>query len=178
MKHTSFHDADSAAVDPGAHGCQGAYRAKRPLDLCLSLLILPLVSPLIAVLWLIARCDGGAGFFAHPRIAQNGSIFLCWKIRTMVPDAEDRLLAHLMANPDAALEWRENFKLEDDPRVTRFGKFLRRTSLDELPQIWNVLSGDMSFVGPRPIVAAESGAASPKRPRRARSKSPWANPWR
>jgi lipopolysaccharide/colanic/teichoic acid biosynthesis glycosyltransferase len=85
----------------------------------------------------------------------DGKAFKCWKIRTMVHDAETRLRAHLKADPEAAAEWDRDRKLTNDPRITRLGQFLRRTSLDELPQIWNVLRGEMSFVGPRPIVRSE-----------------------
>jgi lipopolysaccharide/colanic/teichoic acid biosynthesis glycosyltransferase len=140
-----------AEPSPGVRAALG----KRLFDVVFALIILPLVAPFVAFLWLIVRRDGGAGFFAHTRVGQNGKLFKCWKLRTMAQDAEDRLCAHLQADPKAALEWRENFKLQDDPRVTRFGRFLRRTSLDELPQIWNVLRGEMSFVGPRPVVSAE-----------------------
>ena len=89
------------------------------------------------------------------RVGRHGRPFKCFKIRSMVVDAERRLHEHLSANPEAAAEWASDFKLANDPRVTRFGYFIRRTSLDELPQVWNVLLGDMSFVGPRPVVAHE-----------------------
>ena len=88
-------------------------------------------------------------------------MFRCWKIRTMVTDSETRLEQHLQNNPDAAAEWARDHKLTDDPRVTRVGKFLRKTSLDELPQIWNVLLGEMTFVGPRPIVLDEMAKYGP-----------------
>lgn len=99
--------------------------------------------------------DGGPGFFGHRRIGRNGEVFRCWKIRTMVVDAEARLAEHLASDPEAAAEWERDHKLRDDPRITRLGAFLRATSLDELPQIWNVLKGEMSFVGPRPVVRDE-----------------------
>lgn len=130
-------------------------RGKRTLDLFLALLLMPLVGPVIGVLWLIVRLQGGPGLFGHMRIGRGAQPFRCWKIRTMVPDAETRLSDLLRHDPIAAIEWANSFKLKQDPRVTRFGAFLRRTSLDELPQIWNVLRGEMSFVGPRPVTAGE-----------------------
>lgn len=128
---------------------------KRFFDLALALLILPLVAPIIGVLWLVITRDGGSGFFGHRRIGRDGKVFRCWKLRTMVVDAEQKLRDHLESNPEAAAEWAQDHKLNDDPRITRLGYFMRKTSLDELPQIWNVLKGDMSFVGPRPIVRVE-----------------------
>lgn len=128
---------------------------KRAFDIVFALLILPIVAPVIAVLWVVMRRDGGAGFFGHRRVGHNGKAFRCWKIRTMVLDAEDRLKEYLANNPQAAEEWERDHKLTDDPRITAFGQFLRKSSLDELPQIWNVLKGEMSFVGPRPVVRAE-----------------------
>ncbi|TNF19050.1 MAG: sugar transferase [Rhodobacteraceae bacterium] len=128
---------------------------KRALDLVVAAVLLPFLIPVIAVLWLLARADGGPGFYGHRRIGRKGRPFRCWKIRTMVPDA-DRILAETLAqDPIAALDWARAFKLRDDPRITRLGRLLRRTSLDELPQILNVLRGEMSFVGPRPITAGE-----------------------
>lgn len=128
---------------------------KRALDLAVALLLLPFLALPITLLWLLTRADGGPGFFAHTRIGRHGRRFRCWKIRTMVPEA-DRILAETLAqDPIAALDWARAFKLQDDPRVTRLGRFLRRTSLDELPQILNVLRGEMSLVGPRPITAGE-----------------------
>ncbi|MGC8201498.1 sugar transferase [Aliiroseovarius sp. PTFE2010] len=128
---------------------------KRVADIVLALLALPFVTPVIAVFWALTRRDGAPGFFGHVRVGRNGKAFRCWKIRTMVPDAQARLAIHLATNPAAAAEWERDFKLRNDPRVTGLGAFLRRTSLDELPQIWNVLRGEMSFVGPRPVVEDE-----------------------
>lgn len=128
---------------------------KRAFDLMVVALLLPVTAPVIAVLYLLSRLDGGPGFFGHARIGKNNAQFKCWKIRSMVPDAEKLLVAHLANNPAAAQEWQRDFKLTDDPRVTRLGRFIRATSLDELPQIWNVLRGDMSIVGPRPVTHRE-----------------------
>ncbi len=130
---------------------------KRVVDIVLSLLALPIAVPVIAfvALGMVVTGDRGPIFFGHKRVGQNRKVFRCWKIRTMVVDAEERLRHHLAANPHAAAEWNRDHKLSDDPRVTRLGRFLRRTSLDELPQLWNVLRGEMSLVGPRPIVRME-----------------------
>ncbi len=144
------------AVTPVVHQ-NGVYasRVKPVFDIFLALMILPVILPVIAVLYVLTRLDGGPGFFGHKRIGRNGVVFKCWKIRTMVPDAQAVLKRYLAENPEAAAEWERDFKLTNDPRVTRLGKFLRASSLDELPQIWNVLRGEMSFVGPRPVTADE-----------------------
>ena len=128
---------------------------KRGLDILLVLFALPLILPLIAILALLVMMDGAAPFFGHKRIGRNGKEFRCWKLRSMVPDAEARLLVYLASDPVAQREWTQNFKLEKDPRITRLGNILRKTSLDELPQILNILKGEMSFVGPRPVTAKE-----------------------
>lgn len=128
---------------------------KRAFDIVASLVMLVLVLPLIAVLMLLAAADGGPPIFAHSRVGRGGRSFRCLKIRTMVVDAEARLAQILAEDPRAAAEWRHGFKLQRDSRVTALGRILRRTSLDELPQLWNVLRGDMSLVGPRPVTAEE-----------------------
>ncbi len=129
--------------------------AKRGTDLLLSAAALVMLSPLFAVLaWLTVR-DGGPAIYGHRRIGRGGREFSCLKFRTMVIDADERLRALLAADPAARAEWDETQKLVDDPRITPVGRFLRATSLDELPQLINVLRGDMSLVGPRPIVRAE-----------------------
>ncbi|WP_330629543.1 sugar transferase [Thioclava sp. FTW29] len=125
---------------------------KRCFDIVFALLMLPVLLPIIGVLWMLARRDGGPGFFVQPRIGRHGKVFNCWKMRTMVVDAEAALRKMCEEDPVKAHEWHVNQKLIDDPRITRIGKFLRATSLDELPQIFNVLTGDMSFVGPRPFL--------------------------
>jgi lipopolysaccharide/colanic/teichoic acid biosynthesis glycosyltransferase len=94
-------------------------------------------------------------FFGHDRIGQSGKKFTLWKFRTMIFDGKGVLERHLAQNHTARAEWEANHKIKDDPRVTSMGKFLRRYSLDELPQLWNVLKGEMSLVGPRPIVTDE-----------------------
>lgn len=128
---------------------------KRLFDISFALMLLPVFVPIILMLCIILRCGGRQVFFGHQRVGLNGQVFRCWKLRTMVADADERLHAHLKSNPKAAKEWAERHKLTSDPRITRFGKFLRQTSLDELPQIWNVLKGEMGWVGPRPVVEAE-----------------------
>jgi undecaprenyl-phosphate galactose phosphotransferase len=130
-------------------------RSKRIFDILGASLLLVFFAPLIGFLYLIVRCDGGVGFYAHSRVGVNGARFRCWKFRTMVPNA-DKVLTELLArDPKAAAQWRRDFKLKEDPRITRVGAVLRVLSLDELPQLWNVLLGDMSLVGPRPIVREE-----------------------
>ncbi|SDY68547.1 Sugar transferase involved in LPS biosynthesis (colanic, teichoic acid) [Jannaschia faecimaris] len=134
---------------------RGAAIGKRTFDLVLALLLLPILLPVIAALCVITRLDGGAGIYGHKRVGQDGHTFRCWKIRSMVENSGEVLERHLAENPEAAAEWARGYKLSDDPRVTRLGNFLRKTSLDELPQIWNVLRGEMSFVGPRPVTEVE-----------------------
>ena len=129
--------------------------SKRVLDVIVSIALIPLVLPIIAVLWVFVRRDGGPGFFGHERVGKGGTTFTCWKLRTMRPDAAEALVRHLAEDPVAKAEWDLNRKLEKDPRVTRIGLFLRQTSLDELPQILNVLKGEMSLVGPRPVPREE-----------------------
>jgi Undecaprenyl-phosphate galactose phosphotransferase WbaP len=128
-------------------------RTKRLLDLAITLMVLPLALPLMAAITLAVRLDSpGPIFFRHRRIGQSGQDIWIWKFRTMHPEA-DRLLAKALAHdPKLRTEWETCHKLRHDPRVTRVGRWLRRTSLDELPQLWNVLTGDLALVGPRPIV--------------------------
>jgi len=128
---------------------------KRIFDICVSLLVLVLALPIL--LWIAARvkAGGGAIFYGHKRQGQHNQPFYCYKFRTMAPNADQLLRELLERDPEARIEWERDFKLKNDPRVTTIGKFLRRTSLDELPQLWNVLKGEMSLVGPRPVVEAE-----------------------
>lgn len=129
---------------------------KRGFDLVLSAASLAMLSPLLLLVAVLVKLDSsGPVFFGHNRVGRGGSTFTCYKFRTMVPDARERLAALLESDPQARMQWDRDFKLRNDPRVTRVGKFLRKTSLDELPQIWNVLRGEMSFIGPRPIVPEE-----------------------
>ena len=115
-----------------------------------------LILPIFAIVAVLIYLDSpGPIVFGHKRVGQGGKEFLCYKFRSMVPNAQEALEVYLKENPTAREEWERDFKLKDDPRVTRIGKFLRKTSLDELPQLWNVLVGDMSLVGPRPIVRDE-----------------------
>jgi lipopolysaccharide/colanic/teichoic acid biosynthesis glycosyltransferase len=128
---------------------------KRSLDVIIVLISLPLVVVVIALLAPVLLADGGPVFFVQDRVGRGGRVFLMWKLRTMVADAEGRLAAHLAADPAAKAEWEETQKLRNDPRTTAFGRILRRTSIDELPQLWNVLRGDMSLVGPRPMMPCQ-----------------------
>ena len=129
--------------------------SKRMLDILGASALLALLSPLLLAVTLLILRDGGNVLFGHRRIGAGGKSFKCWKFRTMVPDAESVLKELLARDPEARREWETDFKLRDDPRITPVGKFLRSTSLDELPQLINVLTGEMSLVGPRPIVTDE-----------------------
>ena len=157
MSSLNYATTHAPSIQRGASTPSAFYirYGKRAFDLVLALLLLPILVPVIALLWLIVARDGGRGFFGHRRIGKDGQVFKCWKLRTMVVDSEQRLREYLAANPEAAAEWARDHKLSDDPRITPLGHFLRRTSLDELPQIWNVLKGEMSFVGPRPVTRVE-----------------------
>ncbi|MBZ9760495.1 sugar transferase [Mesorhizobium sp. CA8] len=129
---------------------------KRSFDIVGALAGLALLSPLFLMIALLVKLsDNGPIFYGHKRIGRGGRIFSCLKFRTMVPDGERVLAAYLAANPEANAEWIATRKLKNDPRVTRVGQVLRKLSLDELPQILNILQGDMSLVGPRPVVRDE-----------------------
>lgn len=129
---------------------------KRVMDILLCVISLPVIMPLCILLALYICLDGqGAPIYRQVRVGKDGKAFLLFKFRTMVRNADKLLETCLEKDPELAKEWRENQKLKDDPRLTRAGRFLRKTSLDELPQIINILQGDMSIVGPRPIIAEE-----------------------
>ena len=134
-----------------------AYRRvfKRALDLLIvAIAALPVLAVVLPLALLVAM-DGGQPFFVQDRVGRHGRTFRMWKLRTMGPDAEARLEAYLTADPEARAEWDARQKLGRDPRITRLGNLLRRSSLDELPQLWNVLTGDMSIVGPRPMMPSQ-----------------------
>ncbi len=132
-------------------------RVKRLIDVVLVLAAAPIWVPLCMVLSLLVRFTSpGPVFFSHRRIGHHGAFFSMWKFRTMCVNAAEVLEQHLAIHPEDRAEWAATHKLKNDPRITPLGRFLRQTSLDELPQLWNVLAGQMSLVGPRPIVAAEA----------------------
>ncbi len=130
--------------------------AKRVFDLVSATIALVTLAPLLVTIALLIRAqDGGPAIYRQTRIGRLGKPFGCLKFRSMVPDADARLAQHLSRNPDAAAEWRRSRKLVNDPRITPLGAVLRSTSLDELPQFFNILAGEMSLVGPRPVVEEE-----------------------
>jgi undecaprenyl-phosphate galactose phosphotransferase len=128
---------------------------KRTFDIAGSLALICVLSPLLAILFCKIRSDGGNALYAHKRVGRHGQEFDCLKFRSMVVDAEQALDELLESDMELRKEWDKDYKLKNDPRVTRIGEILRQMSLDELPQLWNVLRGEMSLVGPRPIVADE-----------------------
>ena len=128
---------------------------KRIFDIVASLLAIILLSPVFLIFIVLIRIDSkGKAFYKHKRIGKYGKYIYLYKFRSMYIDADDRL-KELLKDPKMKKEWEENFKLENDPRITKIGKFLRKTSLDELPQLLNILKGDMSIVGPRPVIDEE-----------------------
>lgn len=131
-------------------------RVKRVMDLAMAFPVLILTSPLLMVIYALLKVfDPGPALFTQQRIGRDGQIFLVYKFRTMRVDAAERLEHLLATDPRAAAEWAEFQKLRNDPRVTLLGRILRKSSLDELPQLLNIMRGEMSVIGPRPVTAAE-----------------------
>lgn len=140
----------------------GIYRGglKRVLDIIVVVLAAPVVLPVVLLIALFVMRDGHAPFYWSARVGRGGRVFRMMKLRTMVHDAHDSLTDYLASDPAAAAEWEETQKLKVDPRITDLGRILRKTSLDELPQLWNVLTGEMSLVGPRPMMPDQRGIYS------------------
>jgi Undecaprenyl-phosphate galactose phosphotransferase WbaP len=128
---------------------------KRAFDIFGSVIIIFLLSPILVILAFLVSKDGGKAIYGHERIGRSGNKFKCLKFRSMVINSQDVLNQLLESDPDARAEWDKDFKLKNDPRITRVGNFIRKTSLDELPQLFNVLRGEMSLVGPRPVIEQE-----------------------
>ncbi len=143
-----------AEVSP-RNGSKGALILKRIIDIVVSLTLLVALSPVLLTIAFLLTLQGGPVFFRQKRVGRNDARFDCLKFRSMRPDAQERLQALLDSDPAARTEWQEFQKLGNDPRITPMGQILRNTSLDELPQLWNVLIGEMSLVGPRPIVCPD-----------------------
>ena len=135
----------------------GFYRsyAKRIMDILFTLAIAPIVVPFVAAAAFLIAMDGRNPFYSQLRVGKGGEIFRMWKLRTMVHNADALLEAYLAENPIARLEWDSTQKLKKDPRVTLVGRILRKTSMDELPQLLNVMNGSMSVVGPRPMMVCQ-----------------------
>lgn len=129
---------------------------KRPIDILIVLLALPLVLPIALVVLVMIMKEGGSPFYSQMRLGKSGRSFRMWKFRSMVVNADQHLAQYLDANPAAREEWDRSQKLKQDPRITPFGRFIRKSSMDELPQLWNVLIGDMSLVGPRPMMVGQA----------------------
>lgn len=144
----------TARVEGASRSGGGIYApaGKRGLDLLLVLLSLPLALPLIALCAAALWLEGGRPFYTQARLGRGGQVFRILKLRTMVRDADALLQHYLAASPALRQEWQDTQKLKNDPRITPVGRLLRATSLDELPQLWNVVKGDMSLVGPRPMM--------------------------
>ena len=151
-EHTHFSPAERLleAPDPVGGGL------KRALDIAIALAAIVFFLPLLLLLALVVWAQGdGPIIFSHTRVGFGGNDFRCHKFRSMVPDAQQRLAKLLQEDPEALAEWNATHKLKNDPRITPLGQFLRKSSLDELPQLFNVLKGEMSLIGPRPITRSE-----------------------
>jgi undecaprenyl-phosphate galactose phosphotransferase len=132
------------------------YITKRSIDYAAAAVIAFILAiPMLLIALKIKMSSKGPATYRQERVGKNGKLFWCYKFRTMYPNAAERLKELLAKNPELKAEWEKNFKLKNDPRVTEIGDFLRRTSMDELPQLFNILKGEMSLVGPRPVVTKE-----------------------
>jgi len=128
------------------------------MDLALTLCALPFALPLLGLMALVIALDGHNPVYSQLRVGKNGRTFRIWKLRTMVHNADALLESYLAENPVARIEWDATQKLKQDPRITFVGRILRKASVDELPQLLNVLNGTMSLVGPRPMMVAQKGS--------------------
>lgn len=147
---------DTRTGDGGLHrNPPRAITVKLAFDVACAAALLLILSPLMLLIALLIRCDGGPVFFAQERLMRGGRTFRCLKFRSMMVNSPTLLRELLLRDEEAAREWAETQKLRNDPRITWVGKYLRQTSLDELPQLFNILRGDMSLVGPRPIIQQE-----------------------
>lgn len=146
-------DSNPANANPRLNW--GVNAAKRTMDVCGACVLLFLLFPVLLIIALLVKRDHGNALYGHPRIGRGGRTFKCLKFRSMVMDSDAVLAKLLASDPQTRAEWDRDFKLKNDIRITPVGRFLRKSSLDELPQLWNVLRGDMSLVGPRPIVEKE-----------------------
>lgn len=162
LKSGTVTDAQGIITQPAIHHGGGgrettmSERVIRVLDILISLAVLVFFFPVLALVAVAVKFqDNGPVFFGHTRIGCDGQEFKCFKFRSMLVDAEARLQRLLETDAAARAEWAQDHKLKNDPRITAFGLLLRKTSIDEFPQLWNVLKGDMSLVGPRPIVRTE-----------------------
>jgi Undecaprenyl-phosphate galactose phosphotransferase WbaP len=150
-----WEDVPAQSASPAAPPAAPYAPVKRILDVLGAIVLAIVFSPLILAIAVLMHREGGSIIYKHRRIGRDGRAFECLKFRTMVPNAEQVLREVLERDPAMKAEWVRDHKLRCDPRVTRLGRFLRRTSLDELPQLWNVMRGEMSLVGPRPVVREE-----------------------
>ena len=158
MQMDAYFAPDSRAFERVSTGLPRARTSQRVFDLLISVPLMVLLSPVLGLLALAVWInDGGPAFYGQMRIGRHGRTFRCWKFRSMVTDSDAVLAAVLAQSAEARAEWDRDHKLKVDPRITWLGRLLRSSSLDELPQLWNVLCGEMSLVGPRPIVVAEVG---------------------
>jgi exopolysaccharide production protein ExoY len=148
-------DAAQVGLRPAESPASGYASTKRLLDILGALVLATVFSPLVLAIVAIMGCEKGPIIYRHRRVGREGRFFECLKFRTMIPNADQVLRELLESDPKIKAEWMRDHKLRRDPRVTRLGRFLRRTSLDELPQLWNVIRGEMSLVGPRPVVREE-----------------------
>lgn len=151
LKHATGEQYIEPTIYPSNYQIYSNF-GKRPLDLILCILGAPFALLLVLVMALLIARDGGKPFYTQLRVGKDGRLFRLWKLRSMVVDADEKFEAYLSTNPDARAEWDRDQKLKHDPRITRLGAFLRCTSIDELPQLWNVVKGDMSLIGPRPML--------------------------
>jgi exopolysaccharide production protein ExoY len=155
--HHRLHGCDTSCATISYQRRHNIYSRslKRVVDILVSILALLFFLPLMTLIYLAVCSDGGPGLFIHKRVGRSGREFGCLKFRTMIVNAENKLTAYLASDCEAREEWEHHRKLKHDPRITRLGRVLRTTSADELPQLFNVLFGDMSIVGPRPVTRPE-----------------------
>ncbi|MCY7393482.1 MAG: sugar transferase, partial [Leptolyngbyaceae cyanobacterium CAN_BIN12] len=156
ISHRSLRGILKRGVLPSLWDSLNGDTGKRIFDICFSLTFLIFLSPLyLLLILLVALSSPGPVFYVQERVGKNYKRFNCYKFRTMVKNADEALHEMMQTSPGMRQEFQTTFKLKSDPRITWIGKFLRITSLDEFPQFWNVLKGDMSVVGPRPLVIEE-----------------------